>query len=397
MTETSREPRVSAPPGRQPAGRRALRVLQVLPALDAGGVERGTLEVAEALTRAGHEAWVLSAGGRLVPTLERHGAHHVRWNLGRKSPLTLAQIPRLRRWLGEQRFDILHLRSRMPAWVCWLAWRGMPLQQRPRLLTTVHGLHSVSRYSAIVTCGERVIVVSEAVRDHVLRHYPQCPPEKLELIYRGINPQQFPRGYRPTEQWLRSWYQQYPQLLDTRVITLAGRLTRLKNHTAFLQILRQLLDGGERVHGLIVGGEDPKRRAYAREIEALARRMGLAEHLVFTGHRADVREIYAISSAVLSLSSKPESFGRTVLEPLSLGIPVIAYSHGGVAEILRELFPAGAVPLDDVAAAADRVRAALQGELPAPAPNTRFLLSTMCEQTLALYRQLSGAAPAASA
>jgi len=372
----------------QRPGGRALKVLQVLPALEAGGVERGTLEIAEALVRAGHEPWVLSAGGQLVPTLERHGARHVCWRIGRKSPLSLAQVPTLRRWLAQQQFDILHLRSRMPAWVCWLAWRGLDPAQRPRLLTTVHGLHSVSRYSRIVTCGERVIAVSEAVRDYVLANYPQCPPERLRLIYRGISPQQFPRAYRPPEQWLRTWYQQYPQLLENRVITLAGRLTRLKNHAAFLQILAQLRATGEPVQGLIVGGEDPKRRGYAREIEAQVERLGLGRHVIFTGHRRDMREIYAVSSVVLSLSNKPESFGRTVLEPLSLGVPVVAYSHGGVAEIMRELFPAGAVALNDVAAATARVQAALQGQLPEPAPNTRFLLSTMCEQTLALYREL---------
>lgn len=370
--------------------KRPLKVLQILPALDNGGVERGTLEIADALLSAGHHSWVLSAGGQLVSRLERRGSVHVHWALGRKSPLTLAQVPRLRRWLNTQQFDILHLRSRMPAWVTWLAWRGLPEAGRPRLISTVHGLHSVSRYSSIVTCGERVIVVSEAVREYVLHNYPQCPPEKLCLIYRGIQPEQFPRGYQPPEHWLRGWYQQYPQLLENRVITLAGRLTRLKNHAAFLRILQQLRASGLRVKGLIVGAEDPGRRSYAREIHALAHSLGLAGDVLFTGHRKDVREIYAVSSAVLSLSSKPESFGRTVLEPLSMGVPVVAYAHGGVDEIMRELFPAGAVALNDVEGAAQRVRAVLDGQLPEPQPNTRFLLSNMCAQTLSLYESLNG-------
>jgi glycosyltransferase involved in cell wall biosynthesis len=365
-----------------------VKVLQVLPALDSGGVERGTLELGDALIAAGHESWVASAGGQLVSRLQRRGSTHVRWRLGRKSPLTLLQVPRLRRWLARERFDIVHLRSRMPAWCVWLAWRGMDPATRPRLVSTVHGLHSVSRYSRIVTCGERVIVVSESVRDYVLENYPDCPAQRLRLIYRGINPLQFPADYSPPEHWLRRWYAQYPQLLENAVITLPGRLTRLKNHADFLHILARLRERGLAVKGLVVGGEDPRRRAYAREIHAMTSALGLDSHLVFTGQRNDMREIYAVSSAVLSLSSRPESFGRTVLEPLSMKIPVVAYDHGGVGEILRELYPEGAAPLGDIERATDQVQAALEQRLPRPRDNHTFLLSRMCGETLALYREL---------
>lgn len=365
-----------------------MKVLQVLPALDSGGVERGTLELAKALVAAGHESCVLSGGGRQVSRLERAGSRHVTWALGKKSPLTLRHVRPLRRWLAEQAFDILHLRSRMPGWVCWLAWRGMDPATRPRLVTTVHGLHSVSRYSEIVTCGERVIVVSEAVRDYVLQNYPRCSAEKLTLIYRGIDPREFPRGHVPHEEWLRRWYQEFPQLLDRRVITLAGRLTRLKGHRDFFSILRQLRQAGADVHGLVVGGEDPKRRAYAEGLYHEVEESDLATHVTFAGHRTDLRDIYAVSDAVVSLSNQPESFGRTVLEPLAEGIPVVGYAHGGVAEILEALFPCGAVAVGDTAAAASRLQEALAGHCPAPRENTRFLLSKMCDDTLALYEQL---------
>lgn len=365
-----------------------MKVLQVLPALNGGGVERGTLEVANALVKAGHESWVVSGGGQLVSRLQRQGSTHVLWSLGRKSPLTLLHVPGLRRWLARERFDIVHLRSRMPAWLVWLAWRGMPASRRPHLVTTVHGLHSVSRYSAIVTRGERVIVVSEAVRRYIADNYPECDPRKVRLVYRGINPAQFPPGYRPPEHWLRRWYRQYPQLLEHDVITLPGRLTRLKNHADFLHILAGLRAQGRGVKGLIVGDEDPGHKGYAREIHSLAAEMGLSEHVLFTGQRNDMREIYAMSDAVLSLSARPESFGRTVLEPLSMQVPVVAYDHGGVGEILRVLFPEGAVSCGDTSAAIDRVGAALQGALPKPRPNTTFLLSRMCSETLAVYQEL---------
>ncbi|MDP5053350.1 MAG: glycosyltransferase family 4 protein [Congregibacter sp.] len=369
-----------------------MKVLQVLPALDTGGVERGTLDIAKALVHAGHESSVLSGGGRLVSRLEKQGSEHVLWSLGKKSPLTVRHVLPLRRWLAAQRFDILHLRSRMPGWICWLAWRGMDPQTRPRLVTTVHGMHSVSRYSEIVTCGERVIVVSQSIRQYVLDNYPRCDPDKLRLIYRGINPLEFPRGHTASEQWLTQWYREFPQLLDQRVITMAGRLTRLKGHHDFIDVIEQLRHDGTPVHGLIVGGEDPKRMAYAREIYTAVEQRGLARHISFAGHRGDLRDIYSVSDVVLSLSTQPESFGRTVLEPLSEGRPVVGYGHGGVAEILEALYPRGAVPVRDVSAAASQISAILQGQIAPPRRNDRFLLDIMAHDTLALYRELLSSA-----
>ncbi|EED33527.1 glycosyl transferase, group 1 [gamma proteobacterium NOR5-3] len=369
-----------------------MKVLQVLPALDTGGVERGTLDIAKALVQAGHDSSVLSQGGRLVTRLEKQGSRHVTWSLGKKSPLTLRHVRPLRRWLESEAFDILHLRSRMPGWICWLAWRGMDPQTRPRLVTTVHGMHSVSRYSEIVTCGERVIVVSESIRRYVLESYPRCNPDKLQLIYRGINPLEFPRGHQASDKWLSDWYREFPQLLDTRVITMAGRLTRLKGHHDFMDVIQQLRDAGQEVHGLIVGGEDPKRIAYARELYAAVEQRGLAAHITFAGHRGDLRDIYSVSDIVLSLSTQPESFGRTVLEPLSEGRPVVAYDHGGVAEILAALYPRGAVPVRDVQAAVDQITAILAGQVAPPRRNDQFLLDVMARDTLALYQELLSSA-----
>jgi len=365
-----------------------VKVLQVLPGLDSGGVERGTLELGRALVEAGHESHVLSGGGQLVSRLRKQGSIHHSWALGRKSPLTLLQVRRLRRWLGEQNFDLVHLRSRMPAWVCWLAWRRMDPLTRPRLVTTVHGLHSVSRYSEIVTCGERVIVVSNAVRRYVTENYPQTDAGKLRLVYRGIDPREFPRGHRPTDLWASAWYRAYPQLIDTRVLTLAGRLTRLKGHHDFLALIAELRRRGEPVHGVIVGGEDPKRAAYAKELYAAVEAQGLGACVTFTGHRADLRDIYAVSDVVLSLSTQPESFGRTVLEPLAVGRPVVGYDHGGVAEILEALYPRGAVAVRDVPAAVERVTEILHGQIAPPRSNDRFLLARMTADTLAVYDEL---------
>lgn len=370
-----------------------LKVLQLLPALDSGGVERGTLEIARALVSAGHESVVLSKGGRLVEQLQREGSRHITLDLGRKSPTTFLQYRALRRLFEQERFDIVHARSRMPAWVAWLAWRGMSAQTRPRFVTTVHGMHSVSRYSAIMCAGERVIAVSDTVRDYIRTNYPpsrwpHLADERITVIPRGIDPAEFPRDYRPSEEWLERFRAEFPQIGQRKVLTLPGRLTRLKGHHDFITLIGKLVADGLDVIGLIVGGDDPKRPGYAKEIRERVQAEGLGERVVFTGHRSDVREIYAISDCVLSLSSKPESFGRTVLEPLAMGRPVVGYAHGGVAEILGELFPHGAVAKGDVEAAAKRTADVLTNRTPAARPNDRLLLERMQAQTIELYRSL---------
>jgi glycosyltransferase involved in cell wall biosynthesis len=368
-----------------------LTVAQVLPSLHSGGVERGTLEVARALIAAGCRSVVLSAGGRLVETLVADGSEHVTMALGRKSPLTLLQVPVLRRWLREHPVDILHARSRLPAWIAWLAWRGLPPGQRPRFVTTVHGLYSVNRYSAIMTRGERVIAVSDTARRYLLEHYPGVDPARVVTIRRGVDRAEFPYGFRPDAGWLREWQAHYPQLAGRRVLCLPGRLTRLKGHEEFIDLVATLVAEGRNVHGLVVGDLDPGRQRYIEELRQRAQDQGMMERITFTGQRADMKEIYAMSDLVLSLSSRPESFGRTVLEALVLGVPVLGYDHGGVGEILATLYPSGRVPRGDTAALLQCARQLLDAP-PAVVRSDAYSLSTMLEQTLALYRELAGSA-----
>ncbi|HEY4559733.1 MAG TPA: glycosyltransferase, partial [Lysobacter sp.] len=196
----------------RPASTRPLTVVQLLPALESGGVERSTLEIAQALVDAGHRAIVVSRGGRLVPRLQALGATHVELDIGRKSLGVLRHVLALRRVIVEAGADIVHARSRLPAWVGLLALRGIDAARRPRFVTTVHGLNSPSRYSAVMTRGERVICVSRSVRDYVLRHYPSTDPSKLRVIPRGIDATMFPRAASPDAD-ARAWAAtQYPAL-----------------------------------------------------------------------------------------------------------------------------------------------------------------------------------------
>jgi len=373
---------------------RRLTVLQVLPALQSGGVERGTLEVAAEVVRRGHRALVISAGGRMVGELEASGAEHVSWDIGRKSLATFRLVPRLRRLLREEHVDILHPRSRLPAWIAFLAWRGMDPNDRPRLVTTVHGFYSVGRYSAVMTRGERVIAVSESVRRYILDNYPRVDPGRIQVIHRGVDPVAFPYGYIPDEPWWQCWFGEYPMLKNRKVITLAGRITRLKGHADLIDLMVELRRGGDDICALAVGGEHPRRKRYAQELRHRVADAGLEKNILFTGQRADVREILAVSDLVVSLSRQPESFGRTVMEALSLGVPVVGYDHGGVGEILEAVYPSGRVQPGDRAA----LRAAVERHLaqpPAVPADHPFHLDRMLAQTLELYESLVRGAAAA--
>lgn len=371
---------------------RRLTVLQMLPALDSGGVERGTLEIARALVREGHRSLVISSGGRLVPQLTREGSEHIAWGVTKRSHLfALRHLWTLRDLLRRERVDIIHVRSRHPAWVAWLAWRGMPPHSRPRFLTTAHGLYSVNWYSAVMARGERVIAISRTVQDYLLRSYPRCVrADDIEIIYRGIDPAQYHPQFEPSPYWIGQWQATYPQLVGRPIVTLPGRLTRLKGHYDFLGVLERVRKLVPQVAGVIAGGAARKDSRYERDLRREVQRRGLADVVVFTGHRQDLREILSVSDVSLSLTADPpEAFGRTVVEALSLGTPVVGYDHAGVGEILHELQPAGAVAPGDVAAAAASVVSLLLGEQRQIRPNSKFTEQRMVDQTLSLYRRVA--------
>ncbi|WP_372382253.1 glycosyltransferase [Xanthomonas sp. NCPPB 1068] len=365
-----------------------LTVVQLLPALQSGGVERSTLEIAAALVRAGHRAVVVSAGGRLVQPLLDAGGEHLTLDIGRKSLLTLRHVVGLRRLFAELGADIVHARSRLPAWLGWYALRGMPAATRPRFVTTVHGLNSPSRYSAVMTYGERVICVSQTVSDYVRAHYPQTDPARVRIIPRGVDIAQFPRRLG-ADRRARAWAQTLlPGLpADASLLLLPGRGTRLKGHADGLQLLAALRASGVPAWLWLPGAREPGREAYVRELEAEAARLGVAAAVAFTEPTARIAEAYAASDLVLQLSRKPEAFGRTVVEALAVGRPVLGWAHGGVDELLAELQPAGAVPAFDTAALHARALGLLQRP-PAPPAVLPYTLQAMQSATLKVYDEL---------
>ena len=367
---------------------RRLTVVQLLPALDSGGVERSTLEIAAALVAAGHRSIVVSAGGRLVAPLEAAGSEHVALAIGRKSPRAWLAMRALRAKLADWRPDIVHARSRLPAWLGWFALRGLPAP-RPHFVTTVHGLNSPGRYSGVMVRGERVVCVSESVRAHVLRQWPDTDPARLQVIERGIAPEDFPRGFEPSADWRAAFSAQWPRLHGGRLLLLPGRGTRLKGHDEAIRLLAALRADGIDARLWMPGAREAGREHYLAELEALATSLGVQDVLAIDAPRADIREAYAVSDLVLQLSNKPEAFGRTVVEALAVGRPVLGWAHGGVGDLLAALYPAGAVTRGDREALQRGAKALLAAPPPMPVtiPQT---LAAMQSATLELYDRLAG-------
>ena len=365
-----------------------LTVVQMLPALESGGVEKGTLEVGKYLVDHGHRSIVISAGGRLVAQLERDGSEHIAWPVGTKRLTTLRYIWKVRAFLARERPDILHLRSRLPAWIGYRAWKGLPPGKRPHLVTTVHGPYTPGRYSSVMVRGERVIAISDMIRAYILKNYPWVDPAIIRVIPRGVDPHAYPHGYKPPAEWLANWRTQYPQLAGKYVITLPGRLTRWKGQEHLLRIIAGLKQRGLPVHGVLVGDAHPRKQYFVDELRAQVRAMGLENDITFTGHRSDMKEIMAASDVVLSLSLEPEAFGRVSLEALTLGVPVAAYDHGGVAEQLAAVFPEGRVPVGDTASA-EALLARWHGQRPSVPTRNPFTLERMLDSTLGVYHELA--------
>lgn len=366
---------------------RRLCVVQLVPALESGGAERSALEIGRALVDAGHASVVVSGGGRMVEQLVAEGSRHIEMPIGRKSLRTLTLIPRLRALLAETKADIVHARSRLPAWLGWQALRGLD-PPRPHFVTTVHGLNSPGWYSGIMARSDRIICVSNLVRDHVLRHYRGTHPSRLVLIPRGVDAAEFPFGHQPDDEWRTRFFAEFPQLEGAPLLTLPARGTRLKGHTDAIELLADLKVRGVDARLLLLGAREPGRESYVAELESLARNFNVDQHVVITPPRSDVRDVMAVSTLILQLSTQRESFGRTVIEALSLCRPVLGYAHGGVGELLTDLYPAGRVPPGDRARLAERA-AELMRAAPAIQPLTRYRLSDMQEATLQLYGELA--------
>lgn len=330
-----------------------MKVVHLVPSMESGGVEQVVMELGKGLASRGVENIVVSGGGRLAPLLEKEGSRHILMPIGKKSISTFFRIGALRALLQAIRPDILHLHSRVPAWAGYLAWKKLPPEDRPGLVTSVHGFYSVNWYSAIMSKGERVIAVSNCIRDYILAHYPSTPENHIRVIPNAISPDQYHPGHSPSREWLTGWYMAYPELRGKFTLCLPGRITRLKGQLDMIPVMKELLERGIPAHAVIVGEAKKGKEEYKNELLRKVEEAGLAPYFTWTGHRQDLRDILSACSVTLSLTQSPEAFGKTTLEALALGRPVVGYAHGGVREQLDAFLPEGNIPVGNTTAMAD--------------------------------------------
>ncbi len=336
--------------------RRRLVVLQVLPALAGGGVERGTVEIVQAIATAPGTALVASAGGRLVAAVEKAGGRHITLPLDRKSPLALwRNAGLLRRVIEAEGVSIVHARSRAPAWSAWLAARRCGCH----FVTTYHAPYSENwwgkhAYNAVMARGEVVIAISRFVAALIERRYG-LPASRIRVIPRGVDPTVFDPeavdGDR-TAALAAAW--QLPE--GTPVLLLPARFSRWKGQREAIAALAAMR---HREAVLVLAGGEAKRARLRRELAAKAARFGVAARVFDVGHVADVPAALALATLVLSPSVEPEGFGRTVIEAQAMARPVVATAHGGAAETVRDGETGWLVPPGDTEALARALDAAL--------------------------------------
>jgi len=370
-----------------------VHIVQALVSLNLGGSELVATELSEYSASQGHRVTVIAADGPLGDRVRHCGAEHLDWPIGKKRLRTLRYISRLREWLEQERPEVLHVHSRLPAWICHLAIRRLKPQQRPVFITSMHGHYSVSRYSAVMAAGDRVIAVSKHIREYTLQNYLRTDPDRIVTVHGGISRRAFPYGHKPSAAWYQDTYRDFPELQDRRLLCLPGRLSRYKGHPDFIELTAGLLPEFPDLHAVVVGEAKPGSR-YRDELEGLAERYGVLERITFAGARTDMADWLAAAEIVFSLcADPPEAFGRTVPEALHLGVPVIGWNHGGVQEVLAQIFPEGAVTPGDRTMLLQKAHEFLRHR-PVVEDSPEFGLAESMEKTMAVYQEaLSGKQP----
>lgn len=376
----------------QKRAREKITVLQMLPELEGGGVERGTLEMGKYLAGLGHRSLVVSAGGRMVEQLESEGSLHFSMKVGSKSPLCLKHILPLRNLMRREKVDVLHLRSRMPAWVGYLAWKTLPAKERPTLVTTFHGFYSVNSYSAIMTKGDAIIAVSESIKKHIAECYNK-QEDVVTLIFRGVDGDVFNPDSISSDR-INTLRRAWKIDLGRKIIMLPGRITRLKGQDVFLQSLRLLKNTN---YQAVLVGDIKENIGYTQELRELVEKANLTEKVVFAGHCSDMPAAYMLADIVVSASSsEPEAFGRTTVEAMSMGKAVIATAHGGSLEtvlhretgwLVRPSDPQAMAGILDEALSSDDDLLVAFGKRGRERVTEKFTTRSMCDQTLQLYKK----------
>lgn len=368
--------------------------MQIIPELSAGGAEQGCIDVAAELVRAGARAIVVSNGGERIHELTRIGAEHIDLPVHSKNPIIMANNARkLKQLIKRHNVDIVHARSRAPAWSAYKACKGT----NARFMTTCHAPYNMSGrakhlYNSVMAKGERVIAISEYVAQYLRIHF-QVPDSKIRLIHRGIKLERFhPTTVTPERMITLSNEWRVPD--GSNIIMLPGRITRWKGHHVLIEAMALL---GRKDLFCVIIGSDQGRTEYRKELEEAIQNYELGGQVRIVDHCTDMPSAYMLASVVVSASTDPEGFGRIPVEAQAMGRPIIATDHGGAKETVIQGQTGWLVPHSDPQA----LKLAIE-KVMALTPNQRAVLATramshiadhftreqMCDKTLNVYAEL---------
>jgi len=373
-------------------------VLQVVPTLDTGGAERTTIDISRAIVKGGLRSIVATEGGRLEPLFTATGGKIVHLPVNSKAPHTiLANALRLARLIRKLHVNIVHARSRAPAWSASLA---AEVEKVP-FVTTYHGIYNASNlfkrfYNSVMVRSDAVIANSQWTATHIVNEHG-ISRERIHVIPRGVDLLEFdPAGVSPER--IDTLRANWRSTANDLVIMLPGRLTRWKGQLVFVKALAQLsqLFEPNRMRAVLVG-DAQGRDDYVAELRTAISEAVLGERVVLAGHVADMPAAYLASDIVVSASTDPEGFGRVAAEAAAMGRPVIATDHGGARETVVPGVTGLLAPPGDPAALASAIRKLVEmgptqrsqmGEAGRKHVRENFSLARMCDSTINLYRQL---------
>ena len=370
-----------------------MTVLQLVPRLDVGGAERATVDVACALVAAGHRALVMSSGGMMVESLLQGGAEHFDYAIGRRNPWFVWKNRRhLADFIKAENVDLVHARSRAPAWSAYFATRPSYVP----FVTTFHDAYASKTapkrlYNSVMARGDRVIAISRFVARHISAQY-RVAEDRIVLIPRGIDFSVFDPA-AVTLDLKKRFYDMHALPDNVPLLIFPARLSFTKGHELALRALAQL---GERPFLCLIIGPVLRQTAYRERLGALIQKLHLKDKVRFID-RADLAAAYAVADLVLSPSQKAEGFGRVPVEAQAMGVPVIATALGGPIETVLEGETGWLVPVGDPPALADAIARALSltpeqrrtmAERAIEHVRAHFDVKQMCAATLDLYAGL---------
>jgi len=377
-------------------------ILQVIPHLSAGGAERTTIEVAEALRDAGAKAIVASVGGRLEGELSRAGAELIRIDkLATKNPLGIyGNAIVLSKIIAKSHVDLVHARSRAPGWSALRAARRM---KKP-FVTTYHGVYNASGaakrlYDSIMARGDLVIANSDYTAAHIIKEHPEAAG-RIVTIHRGVDIKQFsPDAVLPVRRAALAKTWRLPADNPGTVILLPARMTAWKGHREAIGAAAQLLSRSGVSWRMIFAGDDQGREGYLQELAQLIAQHGLDDRVSMVGHCDDMPAAFALADIVIAPSNQPEAFGRVAAEAGAMAVPAIGSDIGAQGEIIVDGKTGFVTPPLNPSALAEAIGKLLDrgpegrklmGEAAQIRVRQKFTTAALQQATLAVYERLMG-------